>query len=138
MMSPFSQPPKKFKISGRSGMQKARLGNKINSGGDGTPAQKTTRATQVIKFHEDVKEYLSPNVDVEKSMRQGSIYYKQARGPKRKGANYSMVTRSMIGNEANYNEAIQIREDRKKQKRLERQLLKQQMEQARIESAKEK
>ena len=70
---------------------------------------------------------MKPDLDIEKSLSKRKPCFKEPKGPKR-DQNYVMVTRSMIADDSTFHEAIQIREDNKKRKRIERAMLKKQIE----------
>jgi hypothetical protein len=60
----------------------------------------------------EVDDFLAPTIDIEKSMKYGSLRYKKNQGPKQDW-NYNMLQRSMIGDEAQLKEGLAIKEKNK-------------------------
>ena len=63
--------------------------------------KQTRDKEQANQFKQDIDEYLSPQIDIEKTMSRLKTCYKTPKGPKR-DSNYEMLQRSMIGNNKIY------------------------------------
>lgn len=59
----------------------------------------------------DIDDFLSPKVDVPRSLKNSTIMFMQPLGPREK-LNGNILSRSLIGNQSLMDEAIYIKEDR--------------------------
>ena len=71
------------------------------------------------EFENEVDEFLQPNIDINKSIERQKTCFEKPKGPK-KDDNFKMIPRSMVGDSKTYNDGIQIIEENREKRRLEK------------------